>query len=1005
MGEKIVVGPINKGLKTSAEPFVIDNDSFPVLINAYQWRGRIKRKRGTSFLCRLRRFIGTTDAGGNLVVTILPIPIATGIASFSISTDVFVDPGGASPVNLLTNSLGTGVLDRATGVLTITGSIALTSVFYYPTLPVMGLEDFADIDSQFPKTMAFDTDYSYLIDTAAPYLTHDVSFYKNPPTGAPASYVQKLTSNITSTWWNGQDYQQFWTINYQGALWATNGIDIPFTGVNIGMQFAGGASSNVITFVGFTATTITVTISNSPLVIGDFVFANEWTATGGTAAQILTNSATLNFQTGYVTAAAPNTLTPALKTLTITFPFANITSVTAFTPGILQYLTNRSDTSKDVIRWFDGDPTDGSAITQTFVAGKGWVNFMPPLSREVFSIADLPAAQYYLVGARIILNFKDRLLAIGPVVQSSTGSPIYLQDTVIYSQNGTPYYTASFTGDPSLATTVFTPLLVPINQTASPTAWWEDQTGFGGFISAGIAQPIITAAPNEDVLILGFENLQTKLVYSGNDIVPFNFFIINSELGSASTFSVIVYDKGVQTQGARGYIVTTQTGAERIDLDIPDQVFQVNEQNNGTDRINAHRDYINEWVYTSYPDDEIQWKFPNQTLQYNYRDNTYGIFVETYTHHGQFRRSSGDTWALIGLTYPTWNSWNVPWNAGTSTLFAPEVIAGNQQGFVLIRTSQTNEGTSLAIQNIVGNTITSPFHTLNNGDYIKISGVLGTIGSEVNGQIFSIYDADQDTFKIIPSISTGTYLGGGLITRMYVPFIQTKQFPVAWGIGRKTRIGPQQYLLTKTDNAQITLLIYLSQDSDNPYNADGLVLGTSVVPILAPFNDSVIYSTVLFTCPESTNMGLTAANINLNMPTATTQNQIWHRMNTSLLGDTVQIGFTLTDDQMRAQDFTGTPVAITGITKGETTILDTTAQFALNSLVEVDDVLGMVELNENFYEVVGSTATTLTINVDSTGFEDYISGGTVTPIGPSNQFAEIELHGLILDVSPSSLLA
>ena len=46
MGEKLVVGPINKGLKTDRTAFVIDNDSFPTLVNAYQWRGRIKRKRG-----------------------------------------------------------------------------------------------------------------------------------------------------------------------------------------------------------------------------------------------------------------------------------------------------------------------------------------------------------------------------------------------------------------------------------------------------------------------------------------------------------------------------------------------------------------------------------------------------------------------------------------------------------------------------------------------------------------------------------------------------------------------------------------------------------------------------------------------------------------------------------------------------------------------------------------------------------------------------------------------
>ncbi len=64
-------------------------------------------------------------------------------------------------------------------------------------------------------------------------------------------------------------------------------------------------------------------------------------------------------------------------------------------------------------------------------------------------------------------------------------------------------------------------------------------------------------------------------------------------------------------------------------------------------------------------------------------------------------------------------------------------------------------------------------------------------------------------------------------------------------------------------------------------------------------NNSLVYSTVLYTCPESTNLGLTPANINLQMPTASTQQQIWHRINTSLIGDTIQLGFTMSDAQMR----------------------------------------------------------------------------------------------------------
>ncbi len=39
------------------------------------------------------------------------------------------------------------------------------------------------------------------------------------------------------------------------------------------------------------------------------------------------------------------------------------------------------------------------------------------------------------------------------------------------------------------------------------------------------------------------------------------------------------------------------------------------------------------------------------------------------------------------------------------------------------------------------------------------------------------------------------------------------------------------------------------------------------------------------------------------MVTAPAQAQIWHRINTSLLGDTVQIGFTMSQDQMIDPNF------------------------------------------------------------------------------------------------------
>lgn len=991
MGQKLVIGPFNRGFRNDRPPFMIDNDSFPVLQNAYQWRGRVKRKRGTSPLGRLTRifktqsigvtgaspwsfnlytvfgvtaelnasiepgsveiFINPTTVTGNLInpgytrasdcevftdsivglsthdqvtiagATIVPnsgfdlindtwvnIEVIAANTSFKIHQDShtwgrwlaggtwtrnvgaisFQDQGNGTLTS--TTPGNSGIIDYTTGDIVLThtagaGAPVDATFNYFPTLPVMGLEDFNTSASAFPGTIAFDTVYSYNITPQEPHTIYDVNYFKNPASASYPGYVAKATS--TPFVWNGETYQQFWTTNYQNSMWATNGITVPFTRTNVGMQFAPAAT---ITYNSNTATTLNVNITGSPLVVGDFVFLNEWTGV---------NANTLNFQSGYVTtAAAPNYI--------ITFPNAAI-GAGPYTPGIIQYLTNVSDPTKDCIRWYDGDPT-------LVAINKGWVNFTPPLSQGDFSIADLPADQYYLVGARMILQFKDRLLAIGPVVQTSAdNSQRYLQDTVIYSQNGTPYYSASFDGSGinpfTSANTVYNPILLPENQTATANAWFEDSTGFGGFVSAGLDQPINSVSSNQDILIMGFSTNQVRFVYTGNDIIPFNFFIINSELGTESVFSAVNMDKGVIASGTRGFTLTAQDSTQRIDLEIPDQVFEISRTNNGSERLTSQRDFINEWIYFTYPADYSTNIFPNQTLFYNYRDNSWAIFNESYTHYGQFRKATGYTW----LTIPwTWNTWNEPWNSGEVTLYDPDVIAGNQQGFIVFRDGDTtDEAPSLAISDIVGSVVTSVNHNLNNGDYIIIENATGTVAAQVNGNIFQILVQSASTFTLNPTIAGGTYTGAGVITRLFIPVIMTKQFPAAWDMSRKTRIGVQQYLLTKTDQAQIQLLIFLSQDATTGWN------NSPIIPALNSTNDGLIYSTTLYTCPESTNLGLTAANTNLQQLTAldsvnaasNDQRQIWHRVNTSLIGDTVQLGFTLSREQMTTVDDEGHPIS------------------------------------------------------------------------------------------------
>ena len=896
MGQKLVIGPVNKGLRNDVTAFNVDNESFPLLNNAYQWRGRIKRKRGTTPLGRLTRYFNSlnTNATYNPGSTTQNLVagagnLLTGFSGSGIQSNAQIVPGTVtihdqtgsitytdpSMNGILTGGTG-GTINYASGAITLTGGGTHTidaAFSYYPTLPVLGLEPVVLDPTSTPGTLSFDQTYSYNIDLFSPFAIYSVSFYNNPATGAYTGYTQK--SSWTPVSWNLQDYQQVWTSNYQGALWATPGIPTPFVTTNIGMQF-----KSITTVTVITPTTATLTIIGHGLVVGDFVFVNEVLTTTG-----------INFQTGYVT-----TVTDANNVIVT---FQNATLATNGSGGIAQYLTSSPNPTKDCIRWYNGSPVTSSSIPPTYQTGSGWVNFAPPLSLGTFDVDDQPEKQYYLVGAKLIVPFKDRLLFLAPVIQASSGSPIYLQDTVIFSANGTPFYTVSFpysTVNPTLTVlnqATLTPILVPTNQTAFPQAFFEDVPGYGGFLNAGYSRPITSASPNEDVLIVGFADRQARLAYTSNDILPFEFYIINSELGSDSTFSTITLDRGVLSIGGRGIIITSQYSSQRIDLEIPDEVFEIKLQNVGDKRTCAQRDFINEWVYFTYCSKDRSSKFPTKTLQYNYRDDSWASFDESYTTYGSFRKQDGNTWGT--LPFRTWASWNVPWGAGASTPLQPLVIGGNQQGFVLVRdTAVTSEAPSLFIKNISGSTVTSPFHALNTGDYITIEGALGTVGSSVNGKVFSVAGTTDTTFDLNPALPGGlTYLGSGTIIRYYVPYIKTKQFPTAWEMGRKTRIGAQQYLFSTTDLGEITLLIFLSQNDDFPYNLP------PIVPDPLSTNNSLIYSTTLYTCPESTNLGLTPFNINLQIPTSEQQQQTWHRMNTSLIGDTVQIGFTLSDTEMR----------------------------------------------------------------------------------------------------------
>src|SRR5208282_5161620 len=326
MKSSLVISNFETGFETDREPFIINNDAFPTLNNAYLWRGKCYRKRGNSFLGRLEitltaQALGTTTGGGAFSVNILTFlgilaitsdaTIAPGSITITVGGTTFTEPVPANGT-LVGSPSGTGTINYVTGALTLTGAPALTAVTitfgYFPDLPVLGLESFDTGTTNLPRLVAFDNLYSYEIAQPS-YIFHNVNFYK--ATGTPFL-------------WSGGVTNQFWTINYAGALWATNGTP--------GFHFQ--TISSIVTG----ATTTINTNTDHGLITGNYDFFNEI---------VVTNATAINLMTAIVT---------VTSTTQFTVP---ITTTGALTGGIFQTLTADGGGTSfgDGIKWYDGDPT------------------------------------------------------------------------------------------------------------------------------------------------------------------------------------------------------------------------------------------------------------------------------------------------------------------------------------------------------------------------------------------------------------------------------------------------------------------------------------------------------------------------------------------------------------------------------------------------------------------------------------------------------------------------
>ena len=466
------------------------------------------------------------------------------------------------------------------------------------------------------------------------------------------------------------------------------------------------------------------------------------------------------------------------------------------------------------------------------------------------------AAGDTLLTSLIVLPFKDRLLFLN-VTESIGASNRVFANRVRFSQNGDPLQVDAFR---------------------------EDLIGKGGYIEAPTKEAIISAEFLKDRLIVFFENSTWELVYNGNQILPFSFQKINTELGVESTHSIIPFDKVAIGMGSTGIHSCSGVNVERIDALIPSTIFDISNINDGSRRVYGIRDYYEELCYWSFAASSVNYRnnntFPNRVLVYDYITSTWSYNDDSITAFGYFYLQENIlVWQAVTSQ---WGSMTQTWEDFESDQLFRSVLAGNQEGWTFIVTPDLERNCmSLQITDIVQDPnfidITVIDHNIGAAsvEYVFIQGIQSTnnLLTNYNNSIWRVVYVDKDTLRIYnASFGADTYLGGGTLELVTTPNILTKQYNFFTDQGKYTFISHADFYVGKTDSGQCTIDYYAST-SNLAMVPQGVISG------------SLIGTSILETSPYALN------------PLEQTQEQFWHRLYFQTLGETIQLNIYFSQSQ------------------------------------------------------------------------------------------------------------
>jgi hypothetical protein len=752
----LYIAGMKEGLVQNRQNFLLPNDAYPVLENAFVWREQLKRKQGCSELGRLQRNLTSQSLGNSLASpwtlnVFLPLGLKGNITAITKANpgQVTSPSHGLSTNNkvVLTAVQGMTQVNNNTYTITVVDANNFTIGANTTSFSTYTSGGVWSIATQ-PNAELIPGSVRITI-AAGPNIvfTDQGNGTLTSATGGNSGTINYITGTVVLTHTAGTGQATTENFNYYPAL--------PVMGLR-SQEINNTSIQNTIAF----DTTYAYSYNSG---WQEWISGTTWTGTD-------TN---FFWSTNYWV----DSSTPPAQ------------------PNKIFWVTNFSGNAGDPIRY-----TNGTA----------WVNFAPQID----------ASANLLTQCLALLPFRGRLVAFNTFEGTSLSNSINYPQRIRWCAIGTPFVTSGA-------------ITVPTN----PNAWRDDIQGQGGFLDIPTNEDIVSVGFVRDNLVIFCERSTWQLRYTGRTIAPFQIEKVNSELGCEATFSAIQFDTSLVAIGDRGVVECDSFKSERIDIKIPDLVYEFNLSSSNGIRIHGIRDFqqrLAYWTYPYYPGAGFSNVYPNRRLVYNYENDSWAIFNDSFTCFGIYQPQTGETWTS---TDDTWETADYPWVTVQPSFQA--IVAGNQQGFISalgsnLTPSAVNDST-LTIQAITSNNstptvITSPNHNLEDGQVIQISNIpTGTGYASLNGGIFGVivtgannfqlwvYNEDSKDFTTPQLNASTTYVGGGVMAVRDNFTIQSKKFNFLEE-GQNIQLGYIDVLLQSTENGAITLNVYQDYQEDSPAN-------------------------------------------------------------------------------------------------------------------------------------------------------------------------------------------